>query len=265
MGKRGFTLIELLVVIAIIAVLASLLLPALSRAKAAAQDAQCKSNLRQLGIALQSYTSDFNAYPLYYQPRVGGDPPGDYTSWHSCLSDYLAHNPSITKALDWFGPIYRCPANKAHDRFLATGAISSGSYGYNDRGTAIQFFPQPLGLGGLMFLTNLIPLRETSVKMPGEMIAMGDGIYDGSYLANPDIPGPQVGAGDRFSYGDKYYIDSLLPQRVRAAAAAQEGERHRGRYNIVFCEGHIEQIKAVSLFSNDPERRRHWNFDNESH
>ncbi len=57
-GDHGFTLVELLVVIAVIAILAALLLPALAKAKASAQSAACKSNLRQLGIALTIYLGD---------------------------------------------------------------------------------------------------------------------------------------------------------------------------------------------------------------
>src|SRR5947208_16597354 len=61
--KSGFTLIELLVVLGVIAVLASLLLPALSRAKAQANSIKCRSNLRQLGLELAMYVNDCSAYP----------------------------------------------------------------------------------------------------------------------------------------------------------------------------------------------------------
>ena len=66
--KRSFTLIELLVVIAIIAILAAMLLPALSHARDRAKAASCMSNLKQLGTAMTMYCDAYNGYP-YQQSR----------------------------------------------------------------------------------------------------------------------------------------------------------------------------------------------------
>ena len=80
MQQKGFTLIELLVVIAIIAILAGMLLPALSKAKGKAKQIQCASNLRQLMMALQMYADDHDDQ---IPPRISFGP-----NWMNALQPY---------------------------------------------------------------------------------------------------------------------------------------------------------------------------------
>jgi prepilin-type N-terminal cleavage/methylation domain-containing protein/prepilin-type processing-associated H-X9-DG protein len=86
-SKSGFTLIELLVVIAIIAILVALLLPAVQQAREAARRSSCKSNLKQLGIAMHNYHDTFNVFPPGYVDARGDDAvKAPYLHWQGAGS-----------------------------------------------------------------------------------------------------------------------------------------------------------------------------------
>lgn len=129
-SDAAFTLVELLVVIAIIALLASLLLPALSRAQSKARSTQCVSNLRQWGLAFRQYADDNkDSLPRRgqgVQPLAQIDRPGD---WFNALPPYFASQPyqQLFAANQKFKPhsssVFVCPvaADPGSDHFLPYG------------------------------------------------------------------------------------------------------------------------------------------------
>lgn len=244
--RRGFTLIELMVVVAIAGMLASLILPALSRAKETAWSTVCKNSLRQRALGIQFHVNDFGKYPV-----------------------------SLSEAREQLGPSSSsdfCPTVERDARRIYTccGPMSpfGSEYLYNAGGTGSLYWSLSgdfdtkvyLGLGGSVRkaeaggkITSGLP--ESSVVAPASMIAL---THMASRQMLRSVP---LGFG-----GPGYYEHP----------SAKGGPLHKRGENAVFCDGHVESEDSTHIplatnsygwvvFKPDTAHARRWNHDNQPH
>jgi len=238
---HAFTLIELLVVVAVIAIMAALLLPALSRAKAAGKSARCKSNVRQLSLGLTMYVADFRRYPVYINvaPNLAS-----WTMWPDYIQPYTA--------AFYTNDVYRCPAYMGLTvQDTPGGEMGPGCWGSYAYSSAVelmlgQSFPWDQLLGG----SNGGATPESAVRKPCDMYALAD-----ARQAN-DAP-PYTGT--------PFGISWLNNQRFASGLIEVLPGAHSGTFNIGFCDAHVEGVKRAKLFEKSDTWSRRWWCDNQAH
>lgn len=220
--KRVFTLIELLVVIAIIAILAAMLLPALSQAREKARGISCTNNQKQIMLNALMYVDDNNeTWPLSYDSMVGGHP---YCQWWYGLGGGM--NGGYTEC----NPLFVCPT---YGSARLKGSARPGSYGWNIYGTGTLTGAQHYGMG----YTKADPrtgypgsIKTGALKQPTETIVIGDS-RETNYGGN----GLYI-----IGYSSIVYIPVC----------------HRNGGNYSFADGHTQWYKATNIYRSDL-----WNSD----
>ncbi|MBV9463230.1 MAG: DUF1559 domain-containing protein [Verrucomicrobiae bacterium] len=232
----GFTLVELLVVVGVVSVLAGMLLPTLKSARETAKSAQCMSNLRQLGIAMNLHGETYGYYPWSVIQDVGiysvrPNYSGDVNStWSFALNAFLG-GPKI----DWGQPDKRskvlvCPADAIK---YPNNVVSS--YGVHAKLFGNTFEP---GQAAETRYPRAYPFEER----PNEVIMMGD-VSHAVWMSPMD--------GHNEFVAPDTYTDYSAATQNNVEATCLPGEdndigfkalrfRHNNRANFVFIDGHVE-------------------------
>ena len=218
---RGFTLIELLVVIAIIAILAGLLVPALTKAKEKAKSANCQSNLRQLSLAATMFDDDHGVFPVGWQATGSA-------IWYRQLQPYLGKNATIAG-----GGVFICPSSMQRAR--AEEAIKSGTRGGGFWGFLTYAQNSRINLGQ----TNL---GSAHFKDPAATITYADTdgwdacLYPDGDLNVSNVCYRHSGGNDRSAEKDR---------------GVKDAKRGKFRANAAFGDNHVESLRKapVRLFT----------------
>lgn len=207
--KRGFTLIELLVVIAIIAILAAILFPVFARAREAARGASCRSNLKQIGLAMNMYKQDYDETMPF---QVNGSlwsfhptDPANQTYWGYFYQPYAKNQ-----------QIWACPSAKE----ASVKATSYGLNGYLDGGR----FSAPWQPG----------ISDAAVVDPAGTIAAHD-----SWETRMDDNGDML----KVSNG---YTQNLA--QSNDARYKTEAWRHNDSCNALFYDGHVKSFSKSNSY-----------------
>ena len=229
-SRRAFTLVELLVVIAIIAILASLLFPAIVSSRNKAQEASCKSNMRQLGVGLLMFTSDHDGALPAGQGNGG--------AWPVKIGPYIGSVPTTNNALK----VLRCPAHRAPAVMkLGNRVVVVGSYAalVSNATTLSDPYSTPNALRQKVFLgwfgqgSGPVDLRPLSMIPEPKNTAM---LTELAHNRND-----QAGYGNVILNINPFQIDPTSTGTQLGWADANNVTLllHNGRVNYLFADGSV--------------------------